>query len=180
VILNKQRGFETMVMLFENLCKLSCKDQNQNELKPQLVKSKVITLEIILKILESPSSIFALNIKILYILKGCLCEAIMKNSFSNERSVFTLAFSIFSFLVEKYREHLKTEIAALVETVFLKILDSSNSSFNHLNYSLFVLSKVFCDARCCLEFYVNYDCTEDNPLLVQKIIGSKNFYVLKI
>ena len=160
-----------MVMIFENLCKLSCKDQNLQELSPYSLKSKVITLEIILKILESKNSIFVLNIKILYLLKGSLCEAILKNSFSAEKSVFALSFSIFSFLVENYREHLKTEIAAFFETVFLKILHSTNSSFNHLIYSLHVLNKVFQNPRTCLEFYVNYDCTEDNPLLVQTTIG---------
>ena len=50
--------------------------------------------------------------------------------------MFSISFSIFTILVEKFREHLKTEIAAFFETVFLKILDSLNSSYNHILYTL--------------------------------------------
>jgi brefeldin A-inhibited guanine nucleotide-exchange protein len=74
-------------------------------------------------------------------------------------------------LVEHFREHLKQEIAAFIESVFLKILDSKNSSFNHVIYALHVLNKIFQNPKTILEFYVNYDCSEDNPFLVQKIIG---------
>jgi hypothetical protein len=71
-----------MVTIFENLCKLSCKDQNLSELTSYSLKSKTITLELILKILESPNNIFVHNMKIIYLLKGCLCDALLKNSVS--------------------------------------------------------------------------------------------------
>jgi brefeldin A-inhibited guanine nucleotide-exchange protein len=79
--------------------------------------------------------------------------------------VFSISFSIFTILVEKFREHLKTEIAAFFETVFLKILDSLNSSYNHILYTLNVFKNLFCNPRITLDFYVNYDCVEDNPFL---------------
>ena len=132
-----------MVNIFENLCKLSCKDENLTELSQYSCKSKTITLELILKILESPNSIFVHNIKIIYLLKSSLCDALLKNSFSQEKAVFAMSFTIFAFLVEHYREHLKAEIATFIEIVFLKILDSMNSSFNHVIYALNVLNKIF-------------------------------------
>jgi len=142
-VMQRQRGFDTMVVIFEHLCRLSCKDQNLQELSQYSIRSKVLSLEIILKILESPCSIFNHNLKILYLLKTGLCETLLKNAFSSEKNIFALSFSIFALLVAKFREHLKSEIAALMETVFLKILDSSNSSFQHVIYALNVLNKIF-------------------------------------
>ena len=132
-----------MVNIFENLCKLSCKDETLNDLSNYSLKSKTITLELILKILEHPNTLFVHNVKILYLVKNTLCEALLKNSFSSEKTVFSLSFSIFSVLVLNYREHLKSEICIFVENVFLKILESMNSSFHHVIYAIHVLNKIF-------------------------------------
>jgi hypothetical protein len=59
-----------MVNLFDNLCKLACKDKSLGELSLYSLRSKTLTLELIQYMLESPKSMFTQNIKILYLLKG--------------------------------------------------------------------------------------------------------------
>ena len=47
-----------MVNIFDNLCKLSSKDQSFSDINPYTLKCKVITLELIMKILDTPNNIF--------------------------------------------------------------------------------------------------------------------------
>ena len=163
--MNRQKSFDNMVLIFDNLCKLSSKDTTFSDLNPYSLKSKVISLELILRILDSKNNIFSHNVKIIYLLKECLCDALLKNSLCQEKQVnniyfpyiyehnnnfplkfphqvISLSFSIFILLVHNFRAHLSLEIATFIEAVFLKILESFNSSFNHIIFSLQVIQKI--------------------------------------
>lgn len=65
------------------------------------------------------------------IIKEHLCDSILKNSVSSDRPVFSYSLGIFVNLVNNFKEHLKSEIAVFIDSVFLKMLESGVSSYNH-------------------------------------------------
>ena len=69
-----------------------------------------------------------------------------------------------------FRDILKAEIAVFIENIFLKMLESNNSSFNHRLLALQVFYKMTLRARTMLEFYVNYDCKMDSTNVVEKMV----------
>lgn len=104
------------------------------------------------------------------IVKENLCDSILKNSISMERAIFKYSLGIFVALVNNFREHLKTEIAIFVDSVFMKMLESTNSTYIHKHLALQVFYKIVSRAMNVLEFYVNYDCDINSTNTTEKII----------
>jgi brefeldin A-inhibited guanine nucleotide-exchange protein len=61
----------------------------------------------------------------------------------------------------------------MIDTVYFRILDSTNSSFEHKQQTLLVFSKIFDKPRTILEFFVNYDCCVGQNNLVERILGNQ-------
>jgi Sec7-like guanine-nucleotide exchange factor len=71
-----------------------------------------------------------------------------------------------------FRQHLKQIIRVFIETIFLKLLDSSNSSYQHKNLILGVFDKISKNTQMLLEIFVNYDCDILQKDLTERIIES--------
>ena len=69
-----------------------------------------------------------------------------------------LVVSIFFCLFLHFRKHLKNVILVFLETIFLKLLDSGNSSYHHKHLILNVFDKISQNSMMWLEIFVNYDC----------------------
>ena len=95
------------------------------------LRSKILLLEMILAILDNPGPNFVSRKEFIDIIKEHLCESILKNAVSTEKQVIGLSLGIFVNLVKHFREHLKQEISVFIENVFLKMLESGNTSFHH-------------------------------------------------
>lgn len=100
-------------------------------MNPYSMRSKILGLELILSIVEKPGVIFLTRKEFIDIIRDTLCDALIKHSVSTEKSIFALSLSIFYALFIHFREHLKNEIAVFIEEIFLKVLDSGNSSYHH-------------------------------------------------
>mmetsp|Transcript_16231 Transcript_16231/g.13814 ORF Transcript_16231/g.13814 Transcript_16231/m.13814 type:complete len:413 (-) Transcript_16231:210-1448(-) len=156
--------------VFAYLCKLSGKDP-ANKTTPDIVKNKMLTLELIMEIMEKNiGPTFLARKEFREIIKENLCDSILKNSISLEKAIFSYSLGIFVALVNNFREHLKTEIAIFVDSVFMKMLESTNSSYIHRHLALQVFYKIVSRARNVLEFYVNYDCDLQSTNTTEKII----------
>jgi len=100
-----------------------------------------------------------------------LIDSLLKNAVSSEKSLFTLSFSIIVALITNFRDNLKAEIAVFIENIFLKLLESNNSNFDHRLFTLHVFNKMFKIPRVILELYVNYDCQLKEKCMVETIIN---------
>jgi brefeldin A-inhibited guanine nucleotide-exchange protein len=98
---------------------------------PTVLKNKTLTLELILSIMENAGPTFTSRKEFRDIIKEHLCDSILKNSVSTDRPVFAYSLGIFVTLVSSFREHLKSEMAVFIDSVFMKMLESGNSSYNH-------------------------------------------------
>lgn len=79
---------------------------------------------------------------------------------------------IFYCLFLHFRKHLKQIIRVFIETIFLKLLDSGNSSYQHKNAILAVFDKISRNSGMLLEIFVNYDCDITQKDLTERIVES--------
>jgi brefeldin A-inhibited guanine nucleotide-exchange protein len=113
---------------------------------------------LILAVLEKPKQPFLTKKAFIDVIKNTLCDGLLRYSVSNEKTVFSLVASIFFCLFLHFRKHLKSVILVFIETIFLKLLDSGNSSFHHKELILNVFDKISQNSMMMLEIFVNYDC----------------------
>jgi len=151
------------------LCKLSGKDP-ANNLDSTALKSKTLSLELLVSIMQNPGPMFLSKPEFKDIVKDHLCDSILKNSVSTDKPVFSYSLGIFISLVKNFRDVLRAEIAVFIEDIFLRMLESGNSSFNHRLLALQVFNKICSEEKSLLEFYVNYDCNMNSTNLVEKVI----------
>jgi brefeldin A-inhibited guanine nucleotide-exchange protein len=91
---------------------------------------------------------------------------------SNEREIFSLVISIFFCLFNHFRKNLKKVILVFLETIFLKLLDSGNSSYHHKHLILNVFDKISQNTMMLLEIFVNYDCDIGQKDISKQIVES--------
>jgi len=103
-------------------------------------------------------------------LKKLTCVALIKNSLSVIPKIFGLSLQIFMTLISNFREHLRTEIGVFIEQIFLRILESGNSSFQHKNRVLQTFYKLCTDATTALELFLNFDCDVDEKNIFERMV----------
>ena len=98
-----------------------------------------------MNIMENAGPTFLTREEFRTVIKDHLCDSILKSSVSTEKPVFAFSLGIFVALVTNFRDILKGEIAVFIENIFLKMLESNNSSFNHrlLALQVFLLKVLF-------------------------------------
>lgn len=57
-----------------------------------------------------------------------------------------------------FKDHLKSELEVFVSTIFLKILESENSTYDHKCRVLEVFQNICRDPSALVELFINYDC----------------------
>src|SRR3546814_18087217 len=95
---------------------------------------------------------------------------LLENCTSNVQEVVGLSLRVFVALVEHFKAHLKSEIEVFVTNIFLKILESEYSTFDHKMRVLEVFDIMCQDPNALGEFFVNYDCDFDAIDLYRSII----------
>lgn len=104
------------------------------------------------------------------IIKLILCGSILNNCVSSDPNVFKLSFGIFLILVNSYKENLKREIVVFLDQIFVKFLESGNSTYTHRLLVLEVFNRIFKNPRNILELYVNYDCDVNSVNILEKMV----------
>eukprot|EP00928_Gymnodinium_smaydae_P017978 TRINITY_DN16856_c0_g1_i1.p1 TRINITY_DN16856_c0_g1~~TRINITY_DN16856_c0_g1_i1.p1 ORF type:complete len:1849 (-),score=514.47 TRINITY_DN16856_c0_g1_i1:74-5620(-) len=146
------------LMVFSNLCKLSMKDLPHGQTDTRLVRSKRLALELILNMLQNCGPVFRASEPFVAVLKEHLCASLIKNSVSSIPKIFGLSLQIFVTLISGFKEHLRTETGVFIEQIFLRILESGNSTYHHKHRVLHVIYKLCTDASTALELFLNFDC----------------------
>ncbi|CAD8150221.1 unnamed protein product [Paramecium octaurelia] len=156
--------------ILEMLCELSQRDPQNPQLAQVIIKCKVLSLELIYEALTQSDTILQNKPKLISVLKEQLLESLLKNSLSAEKQLLILTLNIFIQLIWRVRSRLKKELEALIENVYFKFLESSNSSFDHKQYTLKVLNKILTRPKVLIEIFVNYDCSVGQNNLLKKLL----------
>lgn len=139
---------------------------------PFAFQSKILSLELVLAIINSAGPSFRRGERFIHAIRQYLCQSLLQNCTSNYTQIVGLSLQVFLVLITHFKRHLKAEIEIFVTSIFLKLLDSANSSFEHKMLVLEVLNTLCDDAQVLGEIFLNYDCDWNTNDLFKQIIDA--------
>ncbi|XP_072427585.1 brefeldin A-inhibited guanine nucleotide-exchange protein 1 isoform X3 [Chiloscyllium punctatum] len=160
-------------LVFRSLCKLSMKPLSDGPPDPKSheLRSKILSLQLLLSILQNAGPIFRTNEMFINAIKQYLCVALSKNGVSSVPEVFELSLSIFLTLLSNFKTHLKMQIEVFFKEIFLYILETSTSSFDHKWMVIQTLTRICADAQSVVDIYVNYDCDLNAANIFERLVN---------
>ena len=147
--------------LFKAFCKLSVRDSMENLHDENSIeyRSKVLSLELILEILQNPGKTFKSDPLIVNVaIKKHLMAALLQNGVCYVPHIFKISLSIFFLLMQHFKTQLRAEIGLYFSNILLKILVSSNSSDVQKEAIVAFFSRVCKDPEQLLSLFEAYDC----------------------
>eukprot|EP01114_Cavostelium_apophysatum_P013913 TRINITY_DN3475_c0_g1_i1.p1 TRINITY_DN3475_c0_g1~~TRINITY_DN3475_c0_g1_i1.p1 ORF type:complete len:1736 (+),score=542.67 TRINITY_DN3475_c0_g1_i1:271-5478(+) len=153
--------FTDCYLVFRALCKLSMKDTPKDAPTDSIdMKSKILSLELLLSILETSGPVFRSCDKFINsAIKKYLIISLLTNGVSPNLEVFKLSLRIFFALVSYFKDYLKNEIGVFYSKIFLLILESPNSTMNQKLAVLHALHLICKNPQALVDIFVNYDCS---------------------
>ena len=160
-------------LVFRSLCKLSQKvltHEQQQDLKSQNMRSKLLSLHLIHHLLNNYIAVFVSPASIIkngnsgesnpfmQIAKPHLCLSLSRNASSSVPRVFEVCCEIFWLATKHLRVVLKKELEVFLKEVYLAILEKKSSPLFQKQYFMDVLERLSGDAKALVEIYLNYDC----------------------
>ncbi|KAJ8257565.1 hypothetical protein GJAV_G00187030 [Gymnothorax javanicus] len=160
-------------LVFRSLCKLSMKPLADGPPDPKSheLRSKVVSLQLLLSVLQGAGPIFRTHEMFINAIKQYLCVALSKNGVSSVPDVFELSLAIFLTLLSHFKVHLKMQIEVFFREIFLTILETSSSSFEHKWMVIQTLTRICADAQCVVDIYVNYDCDLNAANIFERLVN---------
>lgn len=160
-------------LVFRALCKLSMKPLPEGTPDPKSheLRSKILSLHLLLSILQNAGPVFRSNEMFITAIKQYLCVALSKNGVSSIPEVFELSLAIFLALLSNFKMHLKMQIEVFFKEIFLNILETSSSSFEHKWMVIQALTRICADAQSVVDIYVNYDCDLAAANLFERLVN---------
>ncbi|XP_046396224.1 brefeldin A-inhibited guanine nucleotide-exchange protein 1 isoform X2 [Ischnura elegans] len=160
-------------LVFRALCKLSMKPlpEGQPDPKSHELRSKILSLQLLLSILQNAGPVFRANEMFVTAIKQYLCVAMSKNGVSSVPEVFELSLAIFLALLSRFKMHLKMQIEVFFKEIFLSILETSSSSFEHKWMVIQALTRICADAQSVVDIYVNYDCDFSAANIFERLVN---------
>ncbi|KAG0410321.1 hypothetical protein HPB47_012559, partial [Ixodes persulcatus] len=135
------------------------------------LRSKVLSLQLLLLILQNAGPVFRTNDMFVNAIKQYLCVALSKNGVSSVPEVFEISVTIFLALLQNFKTHLKMQIEVFFKEIFLNILETSSSSFGHKWKVIQVLTRICADAQSVVDIYVNYDCDLNAANIFERLVN---------
>ncbi|XP_015926421.1 brefeldin A-inhibited guanine nucleotide-exchange protein 1 isoform X1 [Parasteatoda tepidariorum] len=160
-------------LVFRSLCKLSMKPlpEGQPDPKSHELRSKILSLQLLLTILQGAGPVFKSTEMFINAIKQYLCVALSKNGVSSIPEVFELSLSIFLTLLQNFKTHLKMQIEVFFKEIFLNILETSNSSYEHKWMVIQALTRICAEAQSIVDIYVNYDCDFTAANIFERLVN---------
>ncbi|KAK2994295.1 hypothetical protein RJ640_024018 [Escallonia rubra] len=160
-------------LVFRALCKLSMKTPPKEALAdPQLMRGKIVALELLKILLENAGAIFRTSERFLGAIKQYLCLSLLKNSASTLMIVFQLSCSIFISLVSRFRAGLKAEIGVFFPMIVLRVLENvSQPNFQQKMIVLRFLEKLCVDSQILVDIFINYDCDVNSSNIFERMVN---------
>ena len=158
--------------IFVMLCKLVNSNNLPSKNQYFNYRTKLLSLDLLNEIIKKFGEFLKNEKYFSFTIKGELIESLLAFSLNDEKKLFEISINLFFNLWECFREQLKIEIGVFNETVFLKILESNNYSYEHKLCVLQHLKERASKINYFLELYANYDCEINEKFLVYRIVSS--------
>ncbi len=119
---------------------------------------RILSLELILAILQNSGPAFRTGDKFIFAIRQYLCSSLLTNCTSQVAQITGLSLQIFVVVMQSFKESFKSELEVFVSTIFLRILESENSTYDHKCRVLEVFQNICRDPSALIELFINYDC----------------------
>ena len=137
------------------------------------MQTRVLGLEHVAAMVAAPGVALARSSKFVERgIKGHVCTAIVENGVSTNAKALSYTLKIFLSLMRHFKSSLKVEIGVFISNIFLRVLESPNSTLQQK----WLLLKVFFHAICkepltLAELYINYDCDLNSPDVFVRMVN---------
>ncbi|XP_076951950.1 brefeldin A-inhibited guanine nucleotide-exchange protein 2-like [Bidens hawaiensis] len=160
-------------LVFRALCKLSMKTPPKEALSdPQLMRGKIVALELLKILLENAGAIFRTSERFLGAIRQYLCLSLLKNSASTLVIVFQLSCSIFFSLVSRFRAGLKAEIGVFFPMIVLRVLENvAQPNFQQKIIVLRFFERLCVDSQILVDIFINYDCDVNSSNIFERTVN---------
>jgi len=138
--------------------------------EPISMQSKVLSLELLLSVLDGAGPTFRSGARFVGAVRQYLCVSLLKNCTLSATHVVALSLRIFVSLIEKFRDHLKAEVEVFISHIFLRILESDNSTHEHKMLVLEVFHRLCADTAGLVEIFLSYDADFDSIDIFRHIV----------
>eukprot|EP00917_Polyrhabdina_sp_WS-2016_P008487 GHVP01019027.1.p1 GENE.GHVP01019027.1~~GHVP01019027.1.p1 ORF type:complete len:1779 (-),score=344.86 GHVP01019027.1:1629-6965(-) len=149
------------LILFSYYCSISKKELPTASSDIRLIEKKRFALEMLNVVVQKFSNAIHPIPEFLKVLQSELCVSLIKNALSHVPRIFGMSFTLFISLMLHFKSEVRHETGVFLDEILIKILKSSNSSYEHKYRVLQVLQRICSDAKTCLELYANFDCVVD-------------------
>ncbi|VEL29945.1 unnamed protein product, partial [Protopolystoma xenopodis] len=160
-------------LVFRSLCRLSMKplpNQNPGDPKSHPLRSKILSLQLLLSILQNPGPAFQSGEIFITAIKQYLFASLLKNGVIYVPEVLVLCLSIFASLLIYFKQHLKIQIEAFFREVLLGLLEAPGASFEIKWIIADSLHRICSDAQCVVDLYLNYDCELVSANIFERLV----------
>ena len=161
------------LIVFRALCKLSMKPLGEGppDARSHEYRSKVLSLRLLLAVLQNAGPVFKSARLFVEVIKQYLCVALSKNGVSPVAEIFELSLNIFLALYANFKQHLKVQIEVFIREIFLTILESSMSSFDHKWLVIGALKMICSEPQNVVDIYLNYDCDLSSANVFERLVN---------
>ncbi|KAJ5765300.1 hypothetical protein N7520_004859 [Penicillium odoratum] len=161
-------------LVFRALCKLSHKvlgHEQQQDLKSQNMRSKLLSLHLIHYLINNHTSTFTSPLAaiknsstsseamtLLQAVRPHLCLSLSRNGSSSVPHVFKVCCELFWLMLTHLRVMMKKEIEVFMKEIYLTILEKRAAPSFQKQYFMEIIERLGGNPRALVEIYLNYDC----------------------
>ncbi|CEG37490.1 brefeldin a-inhibited guanine nucleotide-exchange [Plasmopara halstedii] len=172
-------------LLFRSLCRISMRSvaddganasptgiagNAANSEDPFAFQSKILSLDLLKEIVENAGPSFRRGERFVHAIRQYLCQSLLQNCTSNYTQIVSMSLQVFLVLLRNFKRHLKTELDIFITSIFLRLLQSENASFEHKLLVLEALHAICDDPQTLGEIFINYDCDWNTNDLFKQIV----------
>lgn len=167
-------------LVFRTMAKICARPlESDLDMRSHGVRSKLLSLHIIYSLLKDHVDVFlSPNIYLpgrnretfLSAIKQYLCLSLSRNAASPISPVFEITLEIMWLLIANLRVDFVREISVFFTEIYFPIAELATATSQQKIYFLNIMQRICNDPRTLIEFYLNYDCHEGMPNIMEKIV----------
>lgn len=167
-------------LVFRAMSKISAKPlETELDMRSHAVRSKLLSLHIIHSLIKDHIDIFLSRaaylpgkerVTLLDSMRQYLCLSLSRNAASSIAPVFEVTLEIMWLMISNLRAEFKREIPVFLTEIYFPISDLKTSTPHQKRYFLSIIQRLCNDPRTLIEFYLNYDCNQGMPNIMEMMV----------
>ena len=168
-------AYNDCLQLFRALCKMAVAEPAPKSREADVrrtVHRKEFSLELMYAVVDTAGPALRRDPRFVeVIVRKHLCAALLHNGISTQPRVLQFTLAIFLSLMRRFKVPLRAEIGVFLSNIFLRVLETPNSTVQQKYLVLQLLSHICRDPQALSDLYVNYDCDLDSTDIFVRMVN---------